>query len=190
MKDAPALTYGGGVAGLSATIVGGSSKSRTAARTASVERYAAYIKQQADVTITRALRAAEAAKLIRHYYYHALAGFAAGPLTHKQVEALRSDSNVLSVTADSIGRPRTVSVQQFVGLDGPGGAWSAVGGSSNAGQGIVIGIVDSGYDPELPSFSDRADPNSNSGAVVYSPPPVHFTGICQPGENFTAGTCK
>jgi subtilisin family serine protease len=36
----------------------------------------------------------------------------------------------------------------------PGGAWATSGGVANAGEGVVIGVVDTGIYPDHPSFAD------------------------------------
>jgi len=85
LKMAPALTYGGGVARAERSPLSVTSTIRSPDHAASVKRYSAYVKQQADATITRALQgsraagAAGAAGLIGHCLSSALAGLAAGP---------------------------------------------------------------------------------------------------------------
>ncbi|WP_378144926.1 S8 family serine peptidase [Cnuibacter sp. UC19_7] len=54
----------------------------------------------------------------------------------------------------------------FLGLTGPGGVWSDLGGAQAAGAGIVIGDLDTGVAPENPSFA--GDPlGTAAGAAPY-----------------------
>jgi len=55
----------------------------------------------------------------------------------------------------------------------------------NAGEGIIIGLVDSGIWPESPSFSDR---DSEGKLIFHQIPGWH--GKCTPGEEFNASMCN
>ena len=79
----------------------------------------------------------------------------------------------------------------FLGL--PTGVWAQLGGPGQAGDGIVIGVIDGGIFPEHPSFADEpiaADGSRNYIGPAYSPPPATWRGTCQEGENFPATTCN
>jgi subtilisin family serine protease len=65
----------------------------------------------------------------------------------------------------------------------PQGAWPKAGGYETAGEGIVIGFIDTGIDPSHPSFSDDSSLNSY-------PVPSHFSGICEVTRDFPSGSCN
>lgn len=69
-----------------------------------------------------------------------------------QVRKLQQHPSVAYIRRDTIVRPHTMYSPTFINVKGS--VWPAVGGQSNAGEGIVIGIIDSGIWPEHPSFSD------------------------------------
>ncbi|KAL8140615.1 hypothetical protein V2J09_006636, partial [Rumex salicifolius] len=78
---------------------------------------------------------------------------------------------------------------QFLGL--PQGVWSQGirGGQSNAGEGIVIGFVDTGINPVHPSFAFDNFPlhnNNNNSQTTMS----NFSGLCQVGPRFPASSCN
>ncbi len=64
---------------------------------------------------------------------------------------------------------------KFIGADK---LWKELGGRESAGEGVIVGILDTGIWPEHPSFSDP-DPLGNP----YSPPPPKWTGTaCEFGS--------
>ncbi|CAI5479461.1 unnamed protein product [Closterium sp. Yama58-4] len=84
-------------------------------------------------------------------YKHASNGFSA-TLTAAQVRRMRRHPSVASVTQARVLRPATTDSYKFLGL--PSSLWAAAGGPSSAGDGTVIGIVDTGIWPEHGSFDD------------------------------------
>lgn len=92
------------------------------------------------------------------------------------------DPAVAAVWPDAIYEGQTIETPDFLGLTAPGGAWSQLGGNAGAGEGVIIGVIDSGIWPEHPSFADGGS---------YGPPPPRWRGACIDGQNFTAAThCK
>ena len=91
------------------------------------------------------------------------------------MEALKG---VVSVTADELQTMDTSSTPAFLGLTAAGGLWQQLGGQANGsagdknaagpGEGIVIGVVDSGVWPENPSFSDRGQRKAASSCTSRS----------------------
>lgn len=68
---------------------------------------------------------------------------------------------------------------QFLGL--PQGVWTQEGGDKNAGEGIVIGFVDTGINPSHPSFANYNPFESNIS---------HFSGGCETGPRFPPSSCN
>ena len=70
--------------------------------------------------------------------------------------------------------------------------WEQLGGIGKAGDGIIIGIIDTGIWPESLSFSDRTGENGNAtkdGKLDYQQIPG-WHGKCTPGEDFNASMCN
>ncbi|KAF8687955.1 hypothetical protein HU200_042548 [Digitaria exilis] len=67
---------------------------------------------------------------------------------------------------------------------GASGVWPLLGGSEHAGDGVVIGMIDTGIDPKNPSFV-----SSNMSSQAKSPP-AGFKGICRAGNRFPADSCN
>ena len=96
------------------------------------------------------------------------------------------------MTPDERRTADTSSTPTFLGLDARGGLWAQLGGVGNAGDGIIIGVIDTGIWPESLSFSDRTGTNGNAtkdGKLAYRQIPG-WHGKCTPGELFNASMCN
>jgi hypothetical protein len=177
MSDAPVVAYDGKVKGYSATRVAKGQK--LDAEDPQVEKYFGYLSSRHD----NALQKVGAARKIYSYGY-VFNGFAA-ELTDAQVAKLKAMSDVVTVWKDEELTLDTNRTPAFLGLSASGGLWDQLGGQGLAGENIVIGMVDSGFWPENPSFSDR----DAAGKLVYQNIP-HWNGKCHPAEAFTAEDCN
>ena len=118
-----------------------------------------------------------------HSYVYTFNGFSA-ELTDAQAEQLRATPGIATVWKDEENTLDTNRTPASLGLSAPGGLWSQLGGADEAGEGIIIGMIDSGFSPEHPSFSDRV-----GGKLVYQNIP-HWKGQCHPAEAFNASHCN
>jgi len=66
---------------------------------------------------------------------------------------------------------------------GASGVWPLLGGAENSGDGVVIGMIDTGIDPKNPSFV-----SSNMSSQAKSPP-ASFKGMCHAGNRFPPDSC-
>lgn len=183
MADFPAASYTGGLQGFPATKPNRGQKINP--NNPSVIGYAGYL----DGRHTEALNGVGGRKV--YDYHYSFNGFAA-ELSEAQAEALRSVAGVVAVTKDELQTGDTSTTPTFLGLDAPGGLWDQLGGADRAGEGIIIGVIDSGIWPESLSFSDRTGTNGNAtkdGKLSYQQIPG-WHGKCTPGEAFNASMCN
>jgi len=96
-----------------------------------------------------------------------------------EVEAVAALPGVVEVYPDELLQIATDSSPRFIGAPE---AWSDLGGQHRAGQGIVVGVLDTGIWPEHPSFSDP-DPSGRA----YPAPPASWTGTACEFGSTTAG---
>lgn len=106
---------------------------------------------------------------VMYSYTHTFNGFSA-KMTAAQAEAMRNHPNVAGVWRDEAQQLTTSNTPAFLGLTtGPDGLHV----QGIKGEGVVIGVVDSGIWPEHPSFADDGS---------YGPLPG-WAGTCDSGED-------
>ncbi|CAD5333947.1 unnamed protein product [Arabidopsis thaliana] len=120
-------------------------------------------------------------KYIKLYSYHYLINGFALFINSQQAEKLSMRSEVANIVLDYSVRTATTYTPQFMGL--PQGAWVKEGGFEIAGEGVIIGFIDTGIDPNHPSFND------NDSKRSY-PIPKHFSGVCEVTPDFPSGSCN
>ncbi|GGA91173.1 hypothetical protein GCM10011369_36600 [Neiella marina] len=109
---------------------------------------------------------------IHHSYTHTFNGFSA-MLTESQAAALAADPDVVGVWEDELQKPTTANTPEFLGLNGGNGQHSL----DIKGEGVIVGVVDTGIWPEHPSFADDGS---------YSDPALlGWNGNCDQGDDET-----
>ncbi|PTT91599.1 peptidase S8 and S53 subtilisin kexin sedolisin [Pelomonas sp. HMWF004] len=179
LKDEPAASYTGTIAGLEATqpAPGQTFKFSSPA----VQAYVNYLSQQQSGVIALIGNAP-----VLTTYKTVFNGFAAS-LTEDEARALVASPQVAGLWQDEVRQLDTISTSKFLKLSEPGGLWSKmVGGSAVKGENLVIGVVDGGIWPENTSFFDRVDAsgvpsNSPADTLAYGPAPASFLGSCVAG---------
>jgi len=148
LKGDPLATYDGGVSGLKATQP--QKGKQLDADSANSQKYRAHLENEQGKLAKQAGVTPDAE------YQVTLNGFSA-ELSGPQVDELRASKDVLGVYPDTIRHPQAQSSTDFLGLGddatGKGGVWEKTGGVSTAGEGVVVGVVDTGISPEHPSFA-------------------------------------
>jgi len=140
----PAIAYAGTVEGYAATKPGKGQKINP--KSAHVKKYAGLLEESHSSALA-AVGASSEAQL--HSYTTALNGFAA-KLTLEQAQALAAKPGVRMVIPDQWRHQTTDSSPTFLGVTAYGGAYM----KGFDGEGVVVGIIDSGIWPEHPSFAD------------------------------------
>jgi subtilisin family serine protease len=176
LTEDAAASYQGGIAGLPATAPAPGQRLDTHA--AGVRGYAAYLQRRQDAVL-----AAVGVQKVLHRYTIVANGFSA-MLTEAQVARLRTLQGVRHVSPDQPRPLATNYTPHFLGLDTPDtGLWSQPGhGKPDRGEDIVVGLIDTGIQPEQTSFYDHVDKDglwkATGGRLKYGPPPTGFTGGC------------
>ena len=155
LKDEPAATYTGGISGYSATKpVNGRQLNSKAAE---VKKYTELLTERQDTLV------AEVGVDPLYNYSVAYNGFSAN-LSSEEAARLAGSSNVASIVPSEILHTQAESSTDFLKISTPGGLWDAIGGSGEAGKGVVVGVLDTGIAPENPSFA--GDPLGTSPSTT------------------------
>jgi len=187
MLEDPVVAYEGGIADLRATRPARGQKIDPTS--ADVVRYVGHLHSRH----TDAMDRVGGGRKI-YDYSNTFNGFAA-ELTADQAEKMVSMPGVLSVSLDELNYADTSSTPTFLGLDAHDGLWKELGGPRRAGDGIIIGMIDSGIWPESLSFADQVgkrddwEGHEKHGKQDYNH--IHgWHGDCVPGEQFDASMCN
>src|SRR6266481_6755847 len=183
MSESPVIDYKGDIPGFKATKPAKGQKIDPAS--GDVAAYTSLLDRRHDDVVAKA-----GGRKVYDYRY-TFNGFAA-ELTSAQAEALKGVAGVVAVSKDELQFADTSSTPAFLGLSDPGGLWDQLGGFGQAGEDIIIGLIDSGVWPEGLSVSDRTGTNGNGtqdGKLDYQQIPG-FHGKCTPGEQFPASKCN
>ncbi|KAL6546263.1 hypothetical protein OROMI_021984 [Orobanche minor] len=141
-------------------------------------RHGSYVDRVHSSLLKSVLRGEKYLKL---YSYHYLINGFAVLVTPQQADKLSRRGEVSNVVLDFSVRTATTHTPQFLGLTQ--GAWARDGGFQDAGEGVVIGFIDTGIDPTHPSFSDG--PPEKPYSI-----PQHFSGTCEVTRDFPYGSCN
>ncbi|HYI59437.1 MAG TPA: S8 family serine peptidase [Microlunatus sp.] len=199
LADAPVAAYDGDVAGYDATQPDEGDAVDVASSDA--KRYRSYLRGRQDKA------AARVGAKPRDRYEVGLNAFTT-QMTGRQATSLARTDGVISVVENTLRKvPDDRKSTDFLGLSGYDGVWSRLGGTDDAGLGVVVGVIDSGIWPESASFA--GEPLGTSSAKVwrssgkrYQPQRVGdsivmrksdggvFRGACETGEGFTAADCS
>jgi subtilisin family serine protease len=175
--------YSGGIAGLRATnptVTGASKLDPTALDS---QRYLAFVDKQIDGFAAGAQKAIRGATVTQKF--DMVLGGIAMQVPQDQVAMLRTLPGVTEVYPDSLLQLDTDRSPQFIGAPK---LWQALGGQGSAGEGVIVGVLDTGIWPEHPSYSD---PDPLGKPYPAPPPPISGTRACQfsgganPGPAFT-----
>ncbi|WOL09895.1 subtilisin-like protease SBT2.4 [Canna indica] len=117
-------------------------------------------------------------------FHHILDGFAIHT-TLSQAKKLESAPGVQKIEKDRGAKLMTTYTPHFLGL--PERVWNQKRGAKHAGEGILVGVIDTGIDPGHPSFAYEPSLIQN-----WTQSNAGFPGslACQVGPRFPEGSCN
>ncbi len=165
LDEVPVASYEGGVAGFAATTPQLTGDTRLDANDLGVQRYRRYLAgKHAD--FAKDLSATIDGAVVGHSFEMVIGGISA-VVPGSSIAKIAKMDGVVAVYADTLNQLNTDTSPGFIGADD---AWDALGGQDNAGEGVIVGVIDSGIWPEHPSVSDP-DPAGDAYTA-----PAHWAG--------------
>ncbi|MEV4414677.1 S8 family serine peptidase [Catellatospora sp. NPDC049609] len=156
----PIATYAGGVSGYTATRP--AAGERVDAHSGAAKRWRDRLRGEHDAAL-RGARVDTGRKA--HDYGVTFNGFSAR-LTATEVARLQAGGGVLRVWKSEQLHADTTTTRDFLGLTGPGGVWSKqFGGDAHAGEGVIVGVIDSGIWAENPAFAALPTPRPDQRTI-------------------------
>jgi hypothetical protein len=153
-------SYTGTVRGYSATSPSVTKKAlrlNTAAKT----RYLGYVKSRESSISGRIRTAVPSARITQSY--RIVYGGVAATVPGNSIGRILRLPGVVAVQRDSLNQPLTDSSGAFINA---GAAYHSLHTTRNAGQGILLGNLDTGVWPEHPSFADQGNLPAYSGPAL------------------------
>lgn len=185
LKEDPVATYGGGVSTFSATAETEGSVDFTSPQAMA---YANHLEAEQQAT------AADVGAQVDGHYTAAFNGFAAHLTSDQAMELLR-DRRVANITPNEILQIQSAPATDYLELEAH---FEQIGGWQDAGEGIVVGVLDTGIAPENPFFAGEPLGNAAGSDPYLVGSEIHFDkldggefiGECETGEQFTADMCN
>jgi len=168
LSDAPLAAYAGTLPGLPATSPSLTGAKRLDLLSASSRQYLAYLDRRQGDFVARVATALPQARLAARYRY--VFGGAAVVLPESQIPQLAALPGVVRVQRDELRHADTDRSPAYVGADVIWRALAADPALGDGGQGVIVGVIDTGVWPEHPSFADDGS---------YPPPPARWHGACE-----------
>ncbi|KAJ6404888.1 hypothetical protein OIU84_012959 [Salix udensis] len=138
-----------------------------------------YLSTLADVSDRSTARAtattSTASSKLLYSYTHVIDGFSAS-LTPSELEVLKNSPGYISSIKDLPVKHDTTRSSKFLGLTPQSPAWKV----SNHGEGVIIGLVDTGVWPESQSYREHGMPEI----------PKRWKGECEGGTQFKSSKCN
>lgn len=176
LSDAPLASYDGSLSGLPATSPAATGTVKLDASSAAAANYLAYLDAK-QASFERTLASAIPSARVTQRYTMVLGGVSA-LVPENEISVISTLPGVEAVFPDDLNSVTTENSPFFIGADK---AWLAAGGQDVAGEGVVVGVVDTGVWPEHPSYSDPDPLGKAYAAPPTGPLPCEF-GSAVPGD--------
>jgi subtilisin family serine protease len=178
-EGAEVPAYMGGIPGYKATSIEATGDDKLDVDAPEVQAYRAYLQGQQAAFIAKAEKQLGHALNVKFQYQLSLNGMAV-ELTASEALRLSKMDGVVDVVPDWVEYPQTDVGPGWVEADQ---IWAGVGDMMGTkGEGMVVGILDTGINYDHPSFSD--DPADYNDDYTYTWD-GDYLGWCAPGETYT-----
>ena len=175
-KEAPVASYKGNIPGLKATSIRVTGAKRLNLESKECRAYIKHLDEEQSDFIEKMSQVVKRSPNVVKKYKMATNGIVA-ELTENEARAVKKMSGVKNVIPDWIEKVQTDAGPKFIGAEG---IWDgSATGVSTKGEGIIVGVIDTGINMDHPSFADVGgdghDHTNPKGSGAY-------TGWCDPED--------
>lgn len=177
LSDASLAHYRGNIGGLQATSIQVTGAHKLDANAPASKAYLAYLAERRAGAIARASAAVGRQLTIAFEYQATFNGFAA-KMTPEEARAIATVAGVVRVERERMFELHTDAGPAWIGAPS---IWdgSATGDAGTRGEGIIVGVIDTGIDPWNPSFAATGD----DGYTHTNPLGAgKYVGVCDPAN--------
>ncbi len=174
LSDAPLATYQGTVAGFAATSPNATGESKLDANSATSQAYMDYLADKQSQAITAVESVLTRPVEVEYQYKVTLNGFAA-EFSPSEAAKVAQMPGVIRVERERMYELHTDAGPAWIGAPGIWDGSMTGGMPGTMGEGIVVGVIDTGIDPWNPSFADVGDDGYD-----HDNPKGKFFGVCDP----------
>ena len=173
----PVATYEGDVPGYAATNPRARGLTKLDTRRPEVRNYRAYVQDQLDTFEAAVEGVLPGVEVVDEL--DLVVGGVTAVVPEDAIEDIANLPGVAAVYEDELLQLDTDASPEFIGAPT---LWNQLGGDDAAGQGVIVGVLDTGIWPEHPSFSDPAPSGHAFPAPPGGPYPCEF-GSAHPGDD-------
>jgi subtilisin family serine protease len=149
------LHYTGGTQGIPATAIASARQRKLDARSVAAQAYETYLIDRRSAHVAEISRALGRDLAVTHHYAITMNGVAATLMPNEAVRVARLPG-VAAVRASRNFVLDTYRGPEFIGASAVWDGDGVPGGIGSRGQGVVVGLIDSGINSQHPSFADDA----------------------------------
>jgi len=178
LEGEPLASYRGGVRGLQPTSPAATGAVKLDAQSAASKAYLNYLAEQQTQFLTRLEQTLGRSVKVQHTYRYAYNGLAL-TLTPEEAAKIAQLPGVLRVVRNYTRTIQTDTSPQYLDAVGIWDGSNTGGLPGTMGEGIIVGIIDTGINMDHPSFADVGDDGYNHTNPLGA---GNYTGWCNPSH--------
>jgi uncharacterized repeat protein (TIGR01451 family) len=184
LQDPPLASYRGGISGLPATNPSARGESELSLESAESQAYRDYLLAK-QAQLVSDLEGMFGRKLSVMYQYYAATNGMALSLTANEAEIVRSLPEVAFIQPNFQRQLDTDTTPAWIGAPGLWDGTTTGGLPGTKGEGIIVGIIDTGINPSNPSFADIGEDGYDHTNPWGS---GNYVGVCDPANSLYDST--
>ncbi len=174
LADPPLASYRGDITGLAPTNPSSIGENTLDVETPAGQAYLRYLDTAQDTLVAQATVALGRAPEVEHHYKYAYNGLAMH-VTAAEAETVRRLPGVVDVQAPIERHVLTDAGPGWIGAPSLWDGSAGPGGAASRGEGVVVGVIDTGVNHDHPSFAAVG-----GDGYSHSNPRGQFYGVCDP----------